>query len=199
MGVFGGAGLDAVDGVVEALLQCTDFVVVDDDLFALIAQKSDGGDDGGGAGGEDLTEGARFGGGVDLVDGELALRDLIAPVPEEGDDGVARDAGENGAGEGGGDDLVADLEEGVRGADLLNILMLGGIQPQDIAAVGCGCLLGGLHAACVVAAELGKACAAVGRADIFVLDIDLRGAELAVCACIVGTGGAENDDEMIVL
>src|SRR5699024_9632389 len=96
-------------------------------------------------------------------------------------------------------DLVVDHEEGVGGAHLLHVLVIPGVQPQHFLAAGLQGLLGGPHAAGVVAAHLGKAGAAHGGADVLVLHVDVAAGEAAPVDVVVGAHGAEDDDEVVVL
>ena len=193
------AGLHAVNGVVELLAESTHVAVVDDNVLALIAQVADGGDDAGGTGGPGLLERAVLAGSLDVIDGELALGYLVAPLLQQSDGAVTGDAGEDGAAQRSGNDLIVDHEEGVGGANLLHVLVVPGIQPQHFLAAGLQGLLGGAHAAGVVAAHLGKAGAAHSGADVLILHIDVAAGEAAAVDVVVGTHGAENDDEVVVL
>jgi hypothetical protein len=142
------------------------------DLLALPVQLLDGGDDGGRAGAEDLLQLALAGGLHDVGDGQLALDDLIAPVLQQLDAAAAGDAGQHGAGAGGGVDLAADLEHDVHAADFLDVLLLHAVQPQHLRKALLLGQLAGLDGGRVVAAALGKAGQARGRADVLVLHVD---------------------------
>ncbi len=77
--------------------------------------------------------------------------------------------------------------------------MLVGVQPQDLLAAVLQGLLGGPHAAGVVAAHLGEAGAAHGGADVLVLHIDVAAGQAAPVDVVVGPDGAEDDDKVVVL
>src|SRR5699024_2515238 len=91
------APLDAGQLVVQALGHGSDLVVGDDVVLVLVAEQADGGDNGGGAAAPGLLEPAALGGVDELVDGDLALLDVVAPVLEHLDAALARDAGQDGA------------------------------------------------------------------------------------------------------
>ena len=70
------------------------------------------------------------------------------------------------------DDLVVQDEEGVGGSDFLDILVLGGIKPQNVLAVVLHGILACAHSAAVVSADLCIAGTALCCADVLVLDVD---------------------------
>lgn len=194
------AGLHSVEVVIELLGHGANLGIAHANVLSLDAEPADGRNDGSGAGGKDLLEGAVFGGLHDLVNGQLPLTDLHPPALQQLDDGVPGDAGEDGAGvQRGGDDLVGDAEEGIGGADFFHILVFRRVQPQHILAIVLHGVLGGPHGAAVVAAALGKAGAAPGSPDVFILDINPGGGQAAVVGGVVGAGGAEDNHKLIVL
>src|SRR5699024_9564640 len=96
--------LDAGECIVELLGDGADLAVVDDELLAVPAQRAHRGNHGGGAGAEGLVEAAGVGGVEDLLNVDTALLGLIAEVFGQLEDGIAGDAGEDGAVEHRGDD-----------------------------------------------------------------------------------------------
>ena len=64
-------------------------------VFVLVAQKADGRDDGGSTAAPGLLELPALGGFDELVNGELALLDLVAPVLQDLDAALASDAGQD--------------------------------------------------------------------------------------------------------
>ena len=77
--------------------------------------------------------------------------------------------------------------------------MLDRVEPEHVVAVALIRLLRGAEAARVVAADLGVARAAVRRANVFILDEDARGGELAAVCRVIRAGRAEDDHEAVVL
>ena len=107
---------------------------------------------------------------------------------EQLDDGVSCDSGQDCLGiKRSRDDLVADNEEGVGGSDFLDILVLSGIEPENVLAVVLHGILAGTHSAAVVAADLCISRTALGCTDVFVLDVDSGCMQTAVVCGIVGT------------
>ena len=150
---------------------------------------------------------AYVGGGNGAVPGNIGRSDGDGSTQGSHDfHGIVIVVGQDGAGDHG---VVAQLfvEQGTHGPvndPAVEDAPLGGLAFP--AVEGAGDPAYGVHPLLkldgqgeVVDAGLGKARAAVRGADVFVLDIDLRRAEFAVRACVVRAGGAENDDEMIVL
>ena len=112
------------------------------------------------------------GGLEQLVHAQQTLLHRHAPALEQLDGGLAGDAPEDGAGQGGGDDGAVDLEHDVHAAALLHVLALHAVQPQYLrVALGLGPLTGAVGCA-VVAAALGLAGAAADGTDILGLHHD---------------------------
>src|SRR5688572_22783330 len=101
--------LDAHDGVVESLRQRPDAAVLDDHSPAPVGQLAHRRDDGGGAGAEHFRQLSIPVGLHHLLDGDRPLGGLHPPLAEEGEHRIARDAGQDGAAQLGGEDLVPDL------------------------------------------------------------------------------------------
>lgn len=171
------------------------------DHLALPRDVADGADDGGGAGAEGLDQAAVLGGLGELLHGVLALADLPAlggqALAGEGEDGVAGDALEDGAVEGGGDELllarllVLDGGEHVHGADLGDVLLLAE-EPEVLLEAAGGGLLLGHDAGGVVGAELLVADAAGPGADGVVGGLEGDGLE---ARGVVGADGGGDDVE----
>lgn len=156
------------------------------DQVALPADLADGADDGSCAGAEDLKHAALGRGVGELAHGDLALGDLPPlrgeALARQRQDGVARDALEDGAVEGRGDELllprllVADGDEQVHGAHLGDVL-LRAEQPQVLLEAAAR----GLHlrhdARGVVGAELLVAHAAGPRPHGVVGGLERHGLE----------------------
>src|SRR6185369_2804660 len=92
--VWRGAVLDPHDRVVEALRGLADPAAVDLDRVVLVRERAHRRDDGRGPRPPDLLERAVGGRRHDLVDRDLPLVDLHAPLPEQGESGVAGHARE---------------------------------------------------------------------------------------------------------
>lgn len=169
--------------------------------LALPADVAHGAHDGGGAGAEDLEQAALGGGLGEGGHGDLALGDAPALGHEalagEGEDGVARDALEDGAVERGGDELllarlgVAQGDEEVHGADLGDVL-LGAEEPEVLLEAAAGGLQLGQDAGGVVGAELLVADAAGPGADGVVGGLEGDGLE---AGGVVGADGRGDDEE----
>eukprot|EP01022_Parablepharisma_sp_SALTPOND_P029773 TRINITY_DN7455_c1_g2_i1.p1 TRINITY_DN7455_c1_g2~~TRINITY_DN7455_c1_g2_i1.p1 ORF type:complete len:841 (-),score=220.45 TRINITY_DN7455_c1_g2_i1:648-3170(-) len=173
-GVFLLAQLDAGEPVVEPLAELAGLAVAHGDVRAPVVDGAHRADHRGGASAKGLVQLARFLGFDHLVDGQLALADGNAPVLAQGDDRVAGDPGQDGAGERAGDDFAVDDEEHVHGAHFLDALLVAGVQPQHLGeALGVG-LFGGQQAGGVVAHGLGLAHAAGRGAHVLLLHVDLH-------------------------
>ena len=135
-----------------------------------------------------------MGGVEDLLDGDAALLRLIAEVLGQLEDGIAGDAGEDGAVEHRGDDLAVDDEHHVHGADFLDVLLLHAVQPQHLRVALFLGDLAGADGGRVVAAGLGKADAAAHGADVLVLHVDVHRGE---AAGVVRARGREDDVELV--
>ena len=159
-------------------------------ILALVAQLADRRDDGGGAGAPGLLERAVLGGLSELVDGELALLDLVAPVSEQFDAGLSRDAGQDTAGELRRDDSTVDLEHDVHRADFLDVAAGDAVEPENLREALFLGAFAGADGAGVVAAALRVAGAAADRADVRILDHDVHGVEALF---IVAADRAEDD------
>src|SRR5690554_2246781 len=123
------------------------------------------GDHRGGAAGEYLVQLAGGGGLAPLVDADRALLVGQPLVPGQGQHRVPGPPLEDGVGEArGGDAAILEDEEEVHAAQLLDPLVLGGVEEGHLApAVVAGLLLGGLGGS-IVAAALGETGTARGGA-----------------------------------
>src|SRR2546430_1624173 len=191
----GGAVLDADDGVVQPLGQLTDPAAVDDDAVALEGELTHRRDDGGGAGAPDLLQRSLAGRLADLVDRHRALGHAELPLAHEGQDGVAGDAGQDGAGERRRDDLVTDLQHDVHGADFFDVLAMHAVEPEHLGEALVLGLFGRVQAGRVVGRGLGLAQAAHHGAHVLVDDLDLH----RVHAFRVIGPDRRDDDEVEIL
>ena len=192
-GVRDPAPLDAGEGVVQVLGHGADLVIVDGEDLVVHHQVADGGDHGGGAAAPGFLQRAAAAGVLQLFRAEEPLADFVALVLQKLDAALAGDAGEDGAGEGGGHDLVADLEHDVHGAHFLDVLALHAVQPQDLGVALFLGLLARPEAGAVVAAALGIAGAAADGADVLRLDHDADGLQALL---IIAAHGAGDDEEL---
>ena len=177
--------------VVQLLGDRADLVVVDDHAVSFVEELTDGRNDRRGAGAERLVQLAVLVRLDHFVDGQLSLFHGNAPLLEKLDTGASRHAGENVAVfDGGSHHHAVDHEEDVHRADLVDVLAVNAVQPQNLRVAH---VLGSLLAdegRRVVAARLGSARAALDAADVFALDVDLDGVD---ARGVVGTDGREDD------
>ena len=114
----------------------------------------------------------------------------MAPLAQQRQDRIAGDAGQDRArGQRSRDNLVCNAEESIGGADLFDILVLCGIQPQNVLAIVLHRIQRRAHRAAVVAAALGKAGAAAGCADVLILHVDPGRGQAAVIGMQRPCGG----------
>ena len=190
------APLDAGKLIVQTLGDRADLIVADDDLLIALGQLADGRDHCGGSGAPGLLQSTVLGSLEKLLGGDTALLHLIAPVLQQLDAGAAGDAGQHGAIQIGGKDLAGHLEHDIHGADLLDILAVDAVQPQNLAVpLGLG-PVAGPQGCGVVSASLGHTGTALDGADVLVLHIDLDGIQPLG---IVGAHGADNDNVLAVV
>ncbi len=139
--------------------------IADREVLAL--QLADRGHHGGGAAGEDLGDLARGHALAPFVDAHLALDHVHAAIACQLQDAVAGDALEDAAGQRRGDQAaVAHHQEHVHAAQLFQVLALDRVQEQHLRAALRLRLLLRQQRGGVVAAALGRAGAALGRARI---------------------------------
>ena len=174
-----------------------DFVIIDNVLDILVREHAHGRDDGGRAAAPGLLERAALGGLYELVYGDVALLDLIAPVLEHLDAALARDAGQDGAA---GDvrryDLAVYLEHDVHRADFLYVLHVHAVEPEHLGKALLLGLLAGAHARGVVAAAFCVARAAAHRAHVSAFN---HYPHRVYAAGIVAAGGGRDDAEEVVV
>src|SRR5262245_7557425 len=132
IGIRRAAVLDAHDRVVETLGQRSDLSTVDHHALTLVGQLPDGRDDRGRSRAPDLFECAATMSLLDLVDGHLPLADAEAPLAHEREGRVARHARQDRARQRRRDDLIADLDHDVHGPDLVDVLPVDAVEPEDL-------------------------------------------------------------------
>jgi hypothetical protein len=126
-----------------------------------------------------------------LVDGDLALGGLDAPVLEKGEHGIAGHPGKDRPSEGRRDHLAPDLDHDVHGPHLVDVLALDPVQPQDLGEALMLGLFSRHEARRVVGARLGPTQPAVHGPDVALLDADLHGRH---ALGIVGAYRGEDDE-----
>ena len=132
----------------------------------------------------------------DLLQRELAFADVAAPGAEQFETGHSGDAAEDRALQRRGDDLAVDLEEHVHRADFFHIFSLNAVQPQNLSVAELVGVVLRLEGSGIVAARLGEAHAALDRADVVALHVDLHGVDALF---VVGADGGHDDDEHQVM
>ena len=131
-----------------------------------------------------------------LVNRNLSLLDVVAPVAAEGQNGIPCDSGEDRAVEHRCDNLARNLEDDIHRADFLNILSLDSVKPQNLRIAVVVRLYLSRQRRSVVSARLGVAYSASYRSYIVVLYPNSYGSEPAL---IVGSGGRKYDHEEVAL
>src|SRR5258705_3263406 len=174
VGIGGLRVLDAHDGVVELLGQRRGPPAVDDHALALVGELAHWRDDRRRARAEDFLEGARLVGRHHLVDGDLTLARLDAPVLEQGEHGIAGHSGQYRASQRRRDHLSPDLDHDVHGPHLVDGLAMDAVHPQDLGQTLVLRLLARHEARRVVGARLGPAQPSVPGRDVALLYADLH-------------------------
>ena len=189
VGLF--AGLDVGEAGVEAFAKGVFGAGGDFQELLAIADAGDGRDDGGGADAEGFLESAGGVIGEDFVDGDGALFVRDAHFAQEGEHGIASDAGKNCAGEGRSDGDAFDDEHDVHDAGLFDEAAILAIEPHDVVKALALGELGGEEASAIVAGGFGVAGAAGKGAHIFFFSEETNGLGE------VGSTGRGEDDQAI--
>ena len=190
------AVLDTGDRVIQPLRQLADAAFVDHDALALVAQLANRRDHRCGARAPHLDQTPAVSGIVDLVDTDLPLGHGETPIPQEGQRGISRYAGENRAAERRRDHLVADAQHDVHGANFVEVAAVYAVEPQHLREAGTMRLLGSQQACGVVAGRLGRTGAAIHGADVLIRDQDPHRID---ALGVVSADRGEKDVEQVVI
>src|SRR5699024_10292802 len=193
--IFFPAVLDVRQVIEQIKRHFTDLVVVDDVINAVDVQLADRCDDCRCPCTEDFRDSAAMNIFHKIIDVDLFLFYSIAFVLGEFDDGLPRDAGQDGAVQLWSDQFSVSHEEDVHAADFLDIFLIDTVQPEHLLIAELICLLLCKQAGCIVAAHFGKADATADGADEIVLHIDACRVEL--CGTVIATDRGKDDVELI--
>ena len=131
------ACLDSVDRIVQFLCDRSDFSVVDDHVFILVAQFADRGDYCSSTGCKHFLELAVLVCLNDFVDRCLSFGNLDALLLQDSDYGVSRDTRQDRSIQRSRYNFVADYEECVGSTNFFNILSVNAVQPEDLLVALC--------------------------------------------------------------